>query len=109
MTRPTGGVDRPRAPNAVEAVVVAVEPEREPAGLAGAGQVARTLSFVAELAVERDGPSGRRRSDPIACTSSFRRIRRAASAGDVPVPAAVIGDGGRTLLPTNEPFAARPL
>ena len=25
------------------------------------------------------------------------------------VPAAVTGDGGRILLPTNEPFAARPL
>jgi len=77
--------------------------------LLGPVQVARTLSFVLNFPLMMIPPAWQTTDGP----DSVHFIVPTKPVGPPApvtfhVPAAVIGDGGSTLFPTNDPFAARP-
>src|ERR1700722_6840157 len=78
--------------------------------LPAAAQVARTLSFVRNLPLSV-GPAEWQTTGGPDCVHFIVPTNLVGPPAPVtaPVPAAVIGAGGRTLLPTNEPFEGRPL
>ena len=94
------------APNAVEAVVVVVEPEREPTRLAGSAPGRTHFVLRYELAVQRDWAEWQTTAGPD-CVHFIEPTNFVGPPAPITFqfPAAVTGDGGRTLLPTKEPFA----
>src|SRR5579883_961030 len=108
--RPTGGVvsaPRPQIPlKLLPSALNQNENQPEPVGPA---HVARTLSFVRNLPLIANEPVWQ----TTAAFVSEHFISPTNAVGPpapitFQVPAAVIGDGGRISLPTNDPFAARP-
>src|ERR1700730_15567045 len=111
MTRPTAGVVSAPLPQVPLKLLLSPlnqnENQPEPWGPV---QVARTLSFVRNLPLIRISPAWHTTDGP----DSVHRIFPMNPVGPPApvtfhVPAAVIGDGGSTLFPTNDPLAARPL
>jgi hypothetical protein len=73
-------------------------------------QVARTLSLARNFPFRTIAPVWQTTDGPDCVQPIFPRKALGPPAPTTfHVPAAVIGDGGRTLLPTNERFAGRPL
>ena len=102
------------APDAVEAVVIAVEPEREPARTVRSGPLRADFILVLYAPLISTGPVRQTtaiRSPWPDCVQRIVPMNALGPPAPVTVhdPAAVIGEGGSTLFATNEPLALRPL
>src|SRR5579871_2906239 len=111
MTRPTGGVVSAPLPQTPLKLLLSPlnqnENHPEPCGPV---HFARTLSVARNRPLRRIGPAWQTTAAPD-CVHFIVPTNIVGPPAPVmfQVPFAVIGDGGSTLLPTNEPLGERPL